>query len=491
MALQNNSNQDKHIMISYNWKDSKELADKINDRLCDAGYNVWMDKGQMKGDIYEKMAQGVRNSHVLLMFMSSNYEKSQHCKREASLAADMDITVIPIRVQHGYEPGDRLRLLTAGQYYHDFSKGSFIDNYNELHDAIKAMDGIEVTRKAKTSIPAQIVKVPENFELLQFSQLSIPSTSNKRQRFQQLSIPKALPQPGNVPRIHSIGGRLTMQKVVDVINVSEAHSRVFPDLPVKKLAHCCTVLNDKEVYAIGGSTDGKDASATKQVCLLDLKKKALKWKEVAPMKVPRCALAAAVTVNGKIYVVGGANEKEDQLSSGEYYTPASNKWADISPMKQPRCRLAVVACKEYVYAMGGFGNDEFLSSVERFHPRNNLWKKVPSMKVPRRWLAAVTLNDSHIYAIGGRSGVDEATTTQKSVERFNVTTNKWADVGEMNVGRACHAACVLQGKIYVSGGLDKDGFVVKSVECYDPSTDKWTIVGETQDGLFHHALVPV
>ena len=52
---------------------------------------------------------------------------------------------------------------------------------------------------------------------------------------------------------------------------------------------------------------------------------------------------------------------------------------------------------------------------------------------------------------GGQAGNDKAT-RQKSVERFDVTTNEWSDVGEMNVERCVHAACVLQGKIYVVGG---------------------------------------
>lgn len=84
-------------MIGYN-------LTQIYDRLVGAGYEIWMDKGQLKGNIYQKMAEGVNNAHLVLMFTSANYEKSQHCQREASLAADKGKHVIPIRVQQGYEP---------------------------------------------------------------------------------------------------------------------------------------------------------------------------------------------------------------------------------------------------------------------------------------------------------------------------------------------------------------------------------------------------
>ncbi|CAK8684650.1 unnamed protein product [Clavelina lepadiformis] len=299
-----------------------------------------------------------------------------------------------------------------------------------------------------------------------------------------------LAKQGGSSRILSIGGRNTMQKVFEVVNVSGSPSRNYPDLPENNIVLCCTVLHGNVVYAIGGTTEGsKNNSITNQVCRLDLKKDNLQWEEVASMKVRRGVMGASV-FNETIFVVGGGNENGDHLSSGEYYTSAVNKWSDISPMKQPRSGNAVVSCRGYIYSLGGYGSNKHLTSVERFHPGNDVWDDVPSMKVPRRWFAAVALNDTHIYAIGGKAGNEDAT-VQKSVERYDVTTNKWADVSEMNVERHAHAACVLQGKIYVVGGGDKNNSAVKSIECYDPTTNKWTIVGETDEELFHHALVAI
>ncbi|XP_076807802.1 kelch-like protein 25 [Clavelina lepadiformis] len=298
-----------------------------------------------------------------------------------------------------------------------------------------------------------------------------------------------LAKQGGSSRVLSIGGRNTMQNVFEVVNVSGSPTRNYPDLPQKKHAPCCTVLHGNVVYAIGGATEVKDDSITSQVCRLDMKMDNLEWEVVASMKVRRRVMGAAV-FNETIFVVGGLNENGDQLSSGEYYTSTFNRWADISPMKQPRSGNAAVSCRGYIYSLGGYGSNKYLSSVERFHPGNDVWDDVPSMKVPRNWLAAVALNDTHIYAIGGLAGEEDAT-LQKSVERYDVTTNKWSDVGEMNVERSSHAACVLQGKIYVVGGVDKNKYAVKSIECYDPTTNKWTIVGETYERLLFHALVAI
>ncbi|CAK8689911.1 unnamed protein product [Clavelina lepadiformis] len=114
MASPKTSSPSKHIMISYNWSDSKALAHKINDRLSDAGYQVWIDKEQMKGDMYEMMGRAVNNAHVVLMFTSSNYERSANCQSEANYAKDLKKKIIPIRVEKGYEPnpkiGNKLKL---------------------------------------------------------------------------------------------------------------------------------------------------------------------------------------------------------------------------------------------------------------------------------------------------------------------------------------------------------------------------------------------
>ena len=55
--------------------------------------------------------------------------------------------------------------------------------------------------------------------------------------------------------------------------------------------------------------------------------------------------------------------------------------------------------------------------------------------------------------------------------------------------RRLHAACVMNGKIFVVGGLDASGEAVKAIECYCQKTDSWKVVGRTEEKVFHHAIV--
>lgn len=52
--------------------------------------------------------------------------------------------------------------------------------------------------------------------------------------------------------------------------------------------------------------------------------------------------------------------------------------------------------------------------------------------------------------------------------------NTWEIVESMNVCRANAAVTVLNGYIYIAGGLNKHGYAISSVELYDPQTDEWT-----------------
>ncbi|XP_076808450.1 uncharacterized protein LOC143451633 [Clavelina lepadiformis] len=129
---QDNNKGNQHIMISYNWNDSKDLAHKISDELSAAGYKVWIDKNEMRGDIYDKMYEAVDNAYLVLMFLSENYKLSENCKREGKLAADKRKRIIPIITQDNYKMEGWTALLVSGKLYYDFSKESFEGNFDKL-----------------------------------------------------------------------------------------------------------------------------------------------------------------------------------------------------------------------------------------------------------------------------------------------------------------------------------------------------------------------
>ena len=156
-------------------------------------------------------------------------------------------------------------------------------------------------------------------------------------------------------------------------------------------------------------------------------------------------------------------------------------------MNQARSGNALVECKNKLYVIGGWGGGNCLSSVECISDLKAEWKYIASMNEPRCWLAAVNCNDA-IYAIGGQSD-DENDKMRKTVEKYDPETDEWSFVSNITIKQCTHSAAVVDGKIYVVGGLDTKGKVVRIIECYNPSNDSWSVVGETPNDLYHNSLV--
>ena len=178
----------------------------------------------------------------------------------------------------------------------------------------------------------------------------------------------------------------------------------------------------------------------------------------------------------RIYVYGGC-------STMECYDPATNTWEVMAPSGAlPRinqCGAAVYDGK--IYVIGGYGSDSVTSSakVNRYDPATNAWEAMASMETQRR-LPGVAVIDGKIYAAGGygaRSFVgNEDISYQQTVEQYTPETNTWKAVAPMAAKRYASAAAVINGKLYVAGGVAPDGGYLKTVERYDPATNTWDAV---------------
>jgi N-acetylneuraminic acid mutarotase len=183
----------------------------------------------------------------------------------------------------------------------------------------------------------------------------------------------------------------------------------------------------------------------------------------------------------RIYVFGGC-------STMECYDPATNTWEVMAPSGGPpsfhHCGATVYDGK--IYVIGGYDSDLIFvtnsAKVNRYDPATNAWEAMASMETQRR-LPGVAVIDGKIYAAGGygaRSGVgNEDTSFQQTVEQYTPETNTWKAVAPMAAKRYAPAAAVINGKLYVAGGLGAGAgasAVLNTVERYDPATNTWDAV---------------
>nr|GLL23852.1 F-box/kelch-repeat protein At1g22040-like [Ipomoea trifida] len=88
---------------------------------------------------------------------------------------------------------------------------------------------------------------------------------------------------------------------------------------------------------------------------------------------------------------------------------------------------------------------------------------------------AIGAVDGYLYVLGGFCRA----AAMKCVWRYDPMMNAWSEVSPMSIGRAYSKTGVLNGKLYVVGGVTRDhgGLTpLQSAEVFDPHTGEWTEV---------------
>jgi N-acetylneuraminic acid mutarotase len=160
------------------------------------------------------------------------------------------------------------------------------------------------------------------------------------------------------------------------------------------------------------------------------------WKDCAkPPGGPRQE-NAVVLVDGKAWVLGGFQGLAESNTS-EIFDPTTGKWSDGPKLPEKMHHLNVAAIGKKVYILGFLKSFSFTADGRSWVWDGKAWKSIAPMPRER---------------IRGASGVG-----------------------------------VIDGKIYVAGGLRK-GKAVLDFSVYDPATDKWTTLPNLPGPIDHLAF---
>lgn len=115
-----------------------------------------------------------------------------------------------------------------------------------------------------------------------------------------------------------------------------------------------------------------------------------------------------------------------------------------------------------------------LSILEIYDPVTNTWTVADtSMPTPRSTAAGAVI-DGKLYVVGG---VDKAYSTRPVfdvLEVYDPEANTWTVLEPMPTKRWGPGAGVIDGKLYVIGGALSAREYFSTLEIYDPATDTWT-----------------
>lgn len=160
-----------------------------------------------------------------------------------------------------------------------------------------------------------------------------------------------------------------------------------------------------------------------------------------------------------------------------------NSWAATAVMPTARSGLTAATVNGIVYAIGGGGASEYaMATVEAYDPQFSLfpWKTMAPLPSPRSAPNGSGVINGKIYVPGGMNAAGSPT---RSLFVFNPATNAWTTKAQMPVASAGGAAGVIGGKLYVIATPGLMDAAHSRLFRYDPGTNTWTERASPPDNL--------
>ena len=217
------------------------------------------------------------------------------------------------------------------------------------------------------------------------------------------------------------------------------------------------------------------------------------WTYKTPMNLYRGNFAVA-TFQGKIYVMDGFIGTSPQFiptatAANEMYDPATDTWANKTSLPAAEGFLQAVSVNEKIYVMGGAaynGKDYDINGTnEVYDPVSDSWQSLAPMPTPVYNFAMTAVGDK-IYVLGGMSGrLNGLTIYSNQTQIYDTQTNTWTFGQPMPITTFSCAAVATSGvlapvRIYYIGGTDETTWAHTNTgpcptQIYDPQTDSWSL----------------
>ncbi|KAM3861207.1 kelch-like protein 29 [Diretmus argenteus] len=339
--------------------------------------------------------------------------------------------------------------------------------------------------------PSYLLNVVDNEELIKSSE-ACRDLVNEAKRYhmlpharQEMQTPRTRPRlsAGVAEVIVLVGGRqaigMSQRSLTAVTCFNPQNSKWYPlaSLPFYDREFFSVISAGDNIYLSGGTETGvMVADVWCYMSLLD------NWNLVSRMTVPRCRHNSLV-YDGKLYAIGGLGISGN-LDHVERYDTITNQWETVSPLPKPVHSAAATVCGGKVYVFGGVNEAGRSAGVlQSYIPQSNTWSFIESPMIDNKYAPAVSLN-GFIFILGGAYA---RATTIYDPDKGNIKAGP-----NMNHSRQFCSAVILDGKIYVTGGIvSSEGPALGNMETFDPCTNSWTLLQPLPCPLFRHGCVVI
>jgi N-acetylneuraminic acid mutarotase len=180
---------------------------------------------------------------------------------------------------------------------------------------------------------------------------------------------------------------------------------------------------------------------------------------------------AGVTLNGKVYSIGGAEAGTDNQLL--VYDPDGNAWTALPDMPTGRAKAQAVATGNKIYVFGGWAtNSPFapVPTVDVYDPAASSWSTLAATNPAPRAAAGSALAGGKVYLVGGCA--DANCTSSPATTVFNPVTGTFESGVAYPHAVAWMSCGGISDKVYCAGGVDAEPFTDGFT--FDPGTGAWT-----------------
>lgn len=217
------------------------------------------------------------------------------------------------------------------------------------------------------------------------------------------------------------------------------------DVPIG-LSAAAAASVDGKIYLIGGRSG---ASVSPRTLRYDPSSNA--WAAL-PEKPTAVADVQAVVLGGKIYIPGGEQADRSVSTVLEVYDPANQSWQSRAALPQPRSGYGLAAVDGRLYLFGGWDGSQVRAETLVYDPATDQWLEQAPMPTARAYSAAVTV-DGRIYVLGGETQGTPVSTNEQFTPAID-GKGTWAKVTPLEQPRTRFGASAITNNIVVVGGAN-------------------------------------
>ena len=137
----------------------------------------------------------------------------------------------------------------------------------------------------------------------------------------------------------------------------------------------------------------------------------------------------------------------------------SGIWTTKAPMLSPRAQMAVAVAGGTIYTLGGISPTFFplsiVGMVDAYNPVTNRWSSKAPMLTPRTYPAAGVV-EGIVYVVGGLAPPTEDNPLAEhlsTMEAYDPKNDTWSNKAPMPTPRELHVVGVIHHIVYAVGGI--------------------------------------